>query len=860
MANDIKIGASFDTASFRVVDSAIKSLITSVERLNRSMEGVSRSVSKIQTGGVQNGTGVQGIKTQQGKQPGIVGAILGTQDSSSVSRMVSDTDRAFDAVSRKISSFTSKALADMGRLNGATRGGGSWASRAMYEIEERNFARAGGVVNIPTGFLGGAETAPSGAPIFGVPGRTSGGRGGGGKGSVWGRIGSSGSLSSGAQGVIYGAASGMESLAGGNVGGFFGSTIGRLGIAGGAAYAGYRIADALTQMGANTYNANQLLQLENPVTIQQKLATAMSPFRGMVSSGIGKDYSSMLAWKRVFSNPEIMNSVTNTRLNQDSINRLMGDNTLTGMGKERLSSLSRFMSTTGLGIAEWAQGEGRAIPDAELKSAREVERRIKQEQLMADQGDRMKAAYSAELAKQDVFTSLMSNEIGQNFMGRFQTLASMGRTTSIVHRRGQPDITNYEDINARLMRGGWTMGEAASNYQSLLGIGKGYGSLLGGTSLVSAGMAGFGNIGQLVKTAGMIGGDLGGAGSYLSLINKKNGLTGGAGGLDVAVSRDLFGDISQRALGTGMYGGENLNWVSSNMAAMVFGGGADVAGQQRALYGFQMGNALNQTYTSGSRSNLDRAIANEAAMAAAGGFGGASRDLMRLANDPRLLASIAGGAKIPGWVDSSINKGMAQDFQSRLRAGKFADVIDRSWESDPVTSQLLSELRANKNDSNLVIGQHLATTGFKVNSKSWRRAEHFLAEKLGRALGSDNPQADISMIEEGYLGTLGLKPPRGPGAWRPGIKGLEAEAAGKSADIELAKGRAGAGPHVKEALGADPAQFAVAAAASMKNMGQMIVSFDAGVEVFKNAVNKFAGLVGYTPPQRAKGPEVTKIQ
>ena len=844
MPNDIKISTSLDTASIRNAESAFRGLITLADKLNKSTDRISQSVSKINTGGQTGQANRPGaIKSgPQGQVTGISGAILG--DPSQAERAAQRIIAAFDKVESK-----AQRMASSVKSMGGGGGDAGWSQKAMSSIEGR-------VVGISDSFSAssGGGTAPSGAPVYGVP-SAGGGKGGGGGGSPWGRIGSSGSLSSGAQGVIYGAASGVEALASGNAGGFFGSTIGRLGIIGGAAYAGYRIGDAVTQMGANTYNANQSFQLENPVAIQQKLASAMSPFRNMAHAGIGKSYSSMLAWNRVFHDPEIMNSVTNVRLNQDSINRLMGDNTILGLGKERASDLAKHMTSTGLGIVDWARGEGRAIPDADLKAAREVERRVRQEQLMADEGNRMNSAFEAKSSQMNPYTAMMADEIGQNFMGRFKTLAGAGLRSGIIHKKGRPDMTAYEYYNEKAMRLGWDNGDRGANYQSLLSIGKGYGSILGGFNLLSAGQAGFGSLGGDVRTAGMIGGSVSSANSYLSLINKKNGLTGGPGGLDVAVSNQMFGGISQAALGTGMYGSENLNWVSQNTATMVFGGGVDVAGQQRAAYGFDLGNRQMQTYTSGSRSNLNRAISNEAAMGVAGGFNGISRDLMRMANDPRLLASIAGGAALPEWADPGITRTKAGQFLGRQRAGLFADVMDSTWDTDPVTTKLLSEVRSS-GDYNAVINKNLS--GLKKGSTDWWKEEHRLNVKLGRALGNDNPQADISMLEEGYLGTLGLKPPKGNGAWRPGLTGPEKEAANQSADIEAAKGVAG--PKAwKEAGGQNPADFAGAAVKSMTQMSQMIVSFDEGVTVFKDAVNLFAGKVGYVPPVHAKGPGVVKL-
>jgi hypothetical protein len=880
MAQDIKVSASTDTASFRTADNAIKQLISSVERLNKSMENVARSINKIQTGS-QNQGSISNIKSpSQGKQGGIVAAVLGTGDNGSVGRLVSEADRAFESVSRKVRSFTDRAMSDISRLSTSIAhlkpaySDSGWESRAQSSIGgSRQQAAAQFAID-----RGIPQIMPS---MPGVPSIGGEAGGGGGKGSVT-------RQNANQAAFLNNITSGVEALSSGNVGGFLSSTLGRAGLVGAAGYAGYRIADAVTGVAGNVYNANQQFAVENPVALQQKLATAVSPFRNMAMAGINKDYASISAWQNVFKNPEVMKSIADVKLNKESINRLMNDRSILGQTKELLSSAQTKFATSDilgmvqsatstlspstawvmeslkgyvgkhnmLDVSDWIANEKRSIPDYMLKSIRERERQAKQEQLMADSGDRLNAAHNAEMGKMDVFTQIMSNEIGQNYLGRFQTLAAGGRTSGIIRRKGQPDMTAYEYYNAKAMSGGWSLGDDNANYQQLLGIGKGYGSIAGGHTLISAGLAGFGNLGQIMRTAGTVGGTVGAAKDFSLGLAQH---TIGNNALDVSVGRDLYGGVSQAALATGMYGASNLNWVGSNLAAMTFGGGLDVAGQQKSLYGYEMGNRLNQTYTSGTRSNFDRALANRAAIGAAGSFGGASRDLMRLTHDPRLLASIAGGADRPEWLDSSITKEMASDFQRRLRVGKFADVVDSTWKSDPITYKLLEEVRANKNDSNLVIGQHLENAGAKKASPKWFKQLHFLTTKLGRAIGGDNPQADISMLEEEYLSTIGLPPPKGSGAWRPGMSGLEKVAAEKGAQVEEAKGIAGASGQVKGSLDVSPAEFAKRSMGSMVSMTGLINSFDAGVENFNKAVDKLLaglGMGGYkSSPVHAKGPK-----
>lgn len=848
MAQDIKISTSFDQQSFRQATNALQSLITTVEKLNKSLEGVSRSVAKIQTGGTQ-AVSTQRLKTQQKEQKGgIVGAILGTSDSSSVGRMVNEADRAFENVSRKIRSFTDRAVADMKRINSAAGRDAGWFGKGTNAIEDSRFLNGGPVPALGPDTIRQMPGPKSGVLSNGVKGL----------GSFFKSLGPAAVLG-GAAGLIM---SGVGSVASGDPNQFMNSIPMRaMGIS-----QGYNFANSITAMGANVYNANQQFAVSHPISLQQNIAGAISPFRAIANAGIGKNYASMLAWKQVFARPDIMKAVSDVRLNKETIATAMEDRIVNGRMKELWSRFQRAGAVTiGLEVSDWATKEaeaGRSIPDADLKSMRALERQLKQEQLMSQRGQALNDAHAAVAAQMNPYTSLMVNEIGQNYIGRYRTLAGAGLRTGIIRRPGQPDMTSYEYYEAQARRQGFTNADRPSNYQQVLGIGRGYNRIFGGFTLLKASIGGFGNLGEIAKTAGMIGGSVD-AGKHYSLGLAQH--TVGRGGIDVAVGRDLYGSISKAALGTGMYNSENLNWSTQNMAAMVYGGGQDVAGQQRSLYGFQIGNELNQTYTSGSRSPLHRLIAVQSAIAATGNkWDGAAIDLLKIGNDPRLLNSLAAGGKIPGWADASLTKEMIQAHQAGLRRGKFAEVVDSVVaSSDPTRRALAKELRENQNDPNLVIGKYMRRfeeAGGKKGSRGWMKQAGYLSEKFGGMLPGQNPQANAGLILEDFLSTEGLKAPRGKGAWMPGISGLEAAAAKNDQAIEQQKGIAGGSGEVRKGVTeAEPANVSVVATRTIKGFTSAINLFDAGLDNFKAAIDKIRSEVYHDSPRHAKGPTITPL-
>jgi hypothetical protein len=848
---DIKVSANLDVASFRVVDNAVKSLITTVERLNRSMEGLSRSVQKIQTGGGPVGATAPVSKGPQAKSTGIIGAILGSEGSS-VGRMVSETDRALDSVSRKVRSFTDRAISDVNRLNNSIgriqAPDTGWSHRASVAVDESRFLLGRGPVN-PIG-----PVAPSGAPAHNVP-AAGGGRGGKGGGGLLGGLFGGGAAAGGGagsvQGAIQSAVPSLQMLAGGDIAGFLGTTVGRLGAVGAGLYGGYKVGTTLTDTAQSEYENNLKFRLNFPVQQAQTKAQMVSPMQKIFQAGMSQSYSQLMAWNKVYESKEFMKTFRDVQMNKETVDAIQQQMSFSGLSKDIAARAKSWIGKTMEEVVE--APEFTSLRGEERKNAREIMKTQLMNQVPADMARRANEMFEANYAAMNPFERMMADEIGQNAMGRTKMMAAAGRRAGILKRKGLPDITAVEALKASAYKRGWDEGDVVAQHQAVLGIGAGYSGVTPHYNfMLSAGIAGLTNIGQLIKTGGTIGGSVGSAGNYID--NVVQGSIGGRRGLDVAVARDLYSATSHAALSTGFYGSSTLATMSQYGAGMVYGGGRDVAGQQNMMERYFRGGALEASFTSGARSPFDRALSNEAAIVAAGGFNAQSVALMRASKDPRFLASIAAGAEVPAWAEGLITKESAAKFLDRSRRGRFATVTDSRFENEPIRRSLLQDLRAMNNDSNNVMRARLESSGLKVGSKAWHNAARRLSDQLGSILEGD-PMANAGMVEEAFLREMGIKGPHGlGGAWRAAPTGAEKKALGDKSDAERKKGEEGAKENVQQGvIGSQPVLASTYAARGVDSVRGAINDFGQAAQTLVNALNRIIEHTG-SNTARALGP------
>jgi hypothetical protein len=771
---DIKISAAPDVSSFRSVDNLLKGLIVTVDRLNKSMENLGRSVSKIQTGGIQQGN-VSAIKTQkQNNSGGIGGTILG--DTSDVQQRVNKVLSAIESLDRGVKTKAGSISQSVSSISSSLRSVGGGGDNSEL------FARNGA---IGAAHLGAGGRAPSGAvfnpivPSMNPPSPPRGGSGGGG--------------GIGIGGLAGGIAGGAEALMSGNMSGFFGSTLGRLGVAGAVAYGAYRLADAGSGYVNNVRAANLDYQVNFPLVQEQTVGGAMGPFKNFGRAALTGNIMQMSAFREA-AQSSAYGALIDPAKRKEMVAAKLKDWTLSGRLANEFSIIAdpHAGKVFAAGVNAMAtvpmSSAGGMIPMAGMSSTQLINPN-------SSNGDIARYAIARKRAEAEVISesasgvsSLVEAKVHQNTsideyylnaytpqgsLGRIKTMRSFGRSTAPIKFKDGTTAQAYEYLQAEALGQGRDFGDMAAEYHQVqLGIGKGFNKVFGGYGAVSAGEAGFGNITQIAKMAGMLTGSVSGAGT---IVDNIQGMTNGRNGVDVAVGRDLFQSLAQDAISSGMYRGNGLNQVNRMIGTYVAAGGADSAQQQRNSWAYGLGGQLEKTYTSGSRSPFDTVSSWQDSVYGTGGVFDASTIRLREmgATDPRLMAAIAyGGAKVPVWADGLIDQKSARGYLEQSRKRPFATVVDELWAAKPKQAAILAKIREGGGDPNSFFESRVA--GIKVGSPEFYQAVNLASQEAGGILGG-NKTANAAMLSEQYLRTKPLDAPTGPGAHSPGVTDLEGE-------------------------------------------------------------------------------------
>jgi hypothetical protein len=817
MPTEIKVGWTWDESRVRALKSNIEGLITLADRLNKSIDRISLTSSKINTG--SQGSSVKGSSIKAGSQQqaqGISGALLG--DADAATRTADKIIRAFDRVEQKAQKMatTVRNLGGSGWAEQAINkisGSGSYATSSQHEAyaaEEAQFIARGGK-SLP--FASGGRT-PSGAPIHAPSG--GGGAGGGG---FW----------FGGGGGVGGLMNGVNSLAAGNLGGFLGSTVGRAGAIGAAVYGTYKLADTVTGTANNSELANVNFALSKPLLEMGMTSQTLAPFRSMAQAGLGRNYSQMYAWHRALdaSNPGLA-SFTDAETALKAPGLLKGESTVSGTFSRAYSgAVAKYISPLG----NWVMGKD--AQDGAVKGTWDMDMYREQLKVAPGMAERAANAFEQEYQQLNPMSRQMADEIGGNWMSRVKTLRAAGRSTAWVKTK-DGYVSAYEHYKAQSELGGWDLGDDASEYQQRLSVGKGFRKILGGHELISSGIEGL-HLGPLLKSAGMLTGSMGNTAAMRDLIQNS---INGANGLDVSLANPLYGGIMQSALGTGMYGGRNLGWVSAAMGAMVYNGGQDVAGQLRNMNGLNVGGALEQRYSSGSRSGFNQAASFEASVAAAGGtYGAAAWGLNRIKDDPRLLASVAAG-NVPAWLDGIVKPEQAQALLKSGASIQSAGIQHWMFANDPTRGPMLKDLREMGGDTTALMKRYASVLGLKPGDPGYGTYTMGLAERLGPLLGSANgetPEAQKYMLFE--QANRGFGPfPTGPGAHAQTPKGQEKEAARQQSILDKALARHATGDEVAKILRENPL-------AHVKTGVEGMDTVKGAGDNFREAANKFVDAI-----------------
>lgn len=776
----IKISFAVDETSARKAKTLIDDLTRSVDRLVQSTSRVGAAMGGMGGGNVAGGSSVtmrsgrmpMGGASHMAASGGIVASVLGVQSPTALRGLVSGTQSAFQNVSASVKTFVDKATADISKLQKAVD----------------SLGKSFGSISMPTGGMGGggggaggggAPSAGGNAPApargtGGGPGPTGGGGGGGhgGGGSIFGKGGINGYIGShvtnfasnvGLPGPV---ANGLGRLAGG------------VGLVGGAAIA----ALGAYEFGAASFEKQRAQQvaftLDQPIKNQSRRAAVASNFNELNSAVQNRDVMKQHAFRQTMNNKEIMGSINNVTLQREQLEAGFNRISLTGMGKNALEKMKGWAGNTFGDFASYVSGQD--LSPAEKSTMLEMARENAFRDMPAQQAAKFKSAWASQEALQDPTNSMMVNRIAGGAMSRVKTMRSMGMSAGTRKRKDGSEVFSYEDQEQKLMRGGWDFGDQAAGHQQLLGIGSGYSSQIGAIGLVSAGIGGLTNAAQLVHAGGSMAGSNKAGGSMYRAAQRSIG----SGGLDVAVGRELFGNVASHAASTGQFGGSiAAEQYASSTAGLIAGGDSiplDVGGQQRRASMIQSGMSAFGGFTGGGKAPLYQATSNMGAIAAAGGYGAKSEAIRSM--DPALLKTIAAGGDVPPWAAAlGVGKEEATKFlQYQAKVGLF-EVRDSSLSGTAATT--MAKVReAEKNGGSFLSVVDAEMGALKQGKKESKRAfqgrqaavQTRIATDLGAAMFASKLVADPETGAGIFMGQIAGRNLKGKGVGAAGPKGAEA--------------------------------------------------------------------------------------
>lgn len=786
---------------FTVDETAARKARLVIDDLTRAVEKLVAASSRVGAamGGVGGGGNVGGVNIRSGRAPaggaafmaaggtakggGIVANVLGVADATSLRTLITGTQQGFQSVAGTIKTFVDKSVQDIRRLQAAVDGLG----------KSMGGARMGGGGGMG-GYLGGGSS-PAGwrgglnldTPLGSVPGMSPPGKkppGGSGGGGVFAAV---------------------QDLAKGDLRGFSSNMGVGLPIVAGVG-AGIALGSKVTEFITDERQARVNQVLNQPFDVLSRRSAMAAPFLQLHGAVNSRDVNSQRAYLSALNDPDIMESLGKTRLRTEALDHAtMRTTTFKGAAKEAWNDFRKWAAgKTGLTTDDayaYLQKEQRGDVDAR-KTMRDIVRDNALGNMDPEAAAQFQASVNAKRALQDPTTSMLMDRVYGGAQGRVATMRAMGLSTKNVIRRGkdgqQYETSLYEDMEQKLSRGAWTMGDQAAGHQQLLQVGAGYGRAVGPIGLVSAGIGGLGNAAALVQQGGMMGGSVA-AGRYAYDAVQRSV---GQRGLDVAVGRDLFGATLGRAAATGQYGGSRAATQYAGMAAGLIGGGSetpyDVGGQQRLAGLVQLGNAGFAQFTSGSKAPLYQATSLMGAVAAAGGYGGKAEALTQM--DPALLTAIARGGDVPPWAASlGIGKDDALKFLQYQRRAPLFEVTDALVPDQ--AGATLGAVRAAEGaggDFMTVIQDKVGKRGAGESARAYQRRRADAALGVATDLGAAMYASRVAgSPEEGagiFLGQMAqdkdfapyLKG-RGVGAAAP--KGAEKAALGREADLTLEHGK-----------------------------------------------------------------------
>jgi hypothetical protein len=557
---------------------------------------------------------------------------------------------------------------------------------------------------------------------------------------------------------------------------------------------------AIYEYGTRSFEKNREgkvdYALEKPFMVARAGGQIASVHNRAYQAIQGKDLSYLAAYNTALHSKDFRASLGAVGLQKEKLELAAGTSpvSLSGNAKLFLSEMGSLAGRSTQWLMEKIGGAPLSqLGEADKMNLKEIALRSASYSLTGEQTQKFLGGVGDTQHMQGGMFNTMANRIGSDSMNRVNMMRMSGRSTGFVTSGPNKGALAVEDLQSRLIPGGWDISDDAAGYQSLLSVGKGYGKAISRTWGIQGGkMAGLSNIEQLINMGGMLGGSVAAARQFAgskSILQRSIG----TGGLDVAVGRDMFTQMGQQMLGTGQFGAGNAASTYLGMAAGLVGGvnekgraTLDVAEQQRRLLQLTKGDTAFAGITQGKHAPMYQATSLLGAINAMGGeYSMGAEQLSRM--DPKLIASIARGGNSPaGYAALGIGKEQAGSFLRYQNRMMFAEVTDDMVRGE--AGDVLARVRGSeKRGGSFINTINDAVAGMKGKSrvKEADRLLDIMSTTIGGSLGMDPDTAKGMLM--GQLTTQedwarGFAKTGGAGVAAP--KGLEAAQLKKEGEIK----------------------------------------------------------------------------
>ncbi len=742
-SKQVKIAFAVDAKGLQDARNAIRALTSDVQKLVETMGRAGAGMGSL-LGGVSGKTGAINTRQEAIKLPNVGSSLAGsiTKDAQALGQVARAGSSAMDQLTRSLKSNFSGQIQDIDRLNSkldvlkqkydkmreAGAGGGGAYPPVFYRDLHRNELaqrRLQGRIDYRES-EGQAERermwsdswSSSGHRKIKIPqgtGPTPGGDdSGGGSGGVAALL------------QQLGVPGGVAKMAGGRWG---------------AIGAGIALATNIHNMTQSSDTANAAYRLNLGMETGRNASRIGNSVGAMQMAILGGSASTSAAFTKLMTDGSIARQLGNSQnLNRSELrNEASGASSLSGaIGAAGAAELSNTLGRYGLG-GDRRQGLG------VTESAVELKNKTLLRQLNAEKAEQLREMLENERASDPRSTAYLDRAFGQTFGvvgtsrlgGRAMGLNKQAQIQATLQMPGElakfmlPNMNTLQgEHEQRSMHHGYSGAEIDAARFSLGGV-AGRGLMGHGMTVLSAGLGGFSNAGQVIGAGAQFGPAMG--------LYRAAQAGMGRGGVDATAGSQLSGYITSAMQNGNFVGGTGVEAMQGIMAA---GATGSTGGDMRMARILGAGMGQMDKSLSGGVDPLQGGINMLAANASGASGWYAKKSLMGL--DTASMLGILRSGNVGALSEEGINLGMVQKYNASRNQHTFSRYIDQEGAGTDVGRSVLGAKRAGSTTAYLhsLMAGKSASEQAAIMSREIKR----LGTGAWQAGGADTRESGIGQI------------------------------------------------------------------------------------------------------------------